>query len=127
MELVVQIFQVCIIPLLGILTTYFIKWLNAHMEELKTKTENATYAKYITLLDQTITDCVLATNQTYVNSLKEKGEFTLEAQQEAFNKTVEAVMKILNEDAKKYLELSLGDLNAYITEKIEANVNINKK
>ena len=35
--LIAQIFEVCIIPLLGVLTTYFIKWLNAHMKEVKEK------------------------------------------------------------------------------------------
>ena len=78
-ELIAQIFEVCIIPLLGILTTYFIKWLKAHMEEVKTKTEDVKYEKYMTLLEKTITDCVIATNQTYVESLKNKGEFTIEA------------------------------------------------
>ena len=45
-ELIAQIFEVCIIPLLGILTTYFIKWLKAHMEEVKTKTDDVKYKKY---------------------------------------------------------------------------------
>ena len=29
MELVTQIFEVCIIPLLGVLTAFFVKWVNA--------------------------------------------------------------------------------------------------
>ena len=28
MELVAQIFEVCIIPLLGVLTAFFVKWVN---------------------------------------------------------------------------------------------------
>jgi hypothetical protein len=32
----------------------------------------------------TITNCVIATNQTYVNSLKEQGKFDEAAQKEAF-------------------------------------------
>ena len=50
LSLLVQIFEVCIIPLLGVLTTYFIKWLNAHMDEIKAKKDDLTYQKYMTLL-----------------------------------------------------------------------------
>ena len=47
-------------------------------------------------------------------------------QQRAFELTSEAVMEILSEEAKIYLASAVGDLNAYITKKIEAEVNINK-
>jgi hypothetical protein len=36
-------------------------------------------------------------------------------------------MKILSDDAKRYLESAVGDLNAYITTLIEAQVNVNKE
>ena len=36
-ELLTAIFEVCIIPLLGILTTFFVKWVNAKSEELAKK------------------------------------------------------------------------------------------
>ena len=35
-------------------------------------------------------------------------------------------MNILSEEAKKYLTVAVGDLNLYITQKIEAEVNANK-
>ena len=127
LSLLVQIFEVCIIPLLGVLTTYFIKWLNTHMDEIKAKKDDLTYQKYMTLLEKTITDCVIATNQTYVESLKLQGRFDMEAQKEAFKKSADAVMLILNEDAKEYLSTVVGDLDIYITKKIEASVNENKK
>ena len=78
------------------------------------------------MLAETITECVIATNQTYVNALKDKNAFDLDAQKEAFKRTYEAVMSILSEDAIHYLENIYGDLNAYITGKIEAEVNKNK-
>jgi len=36
------------------------------------------------MLDDTITKCVIATNQTYVDSLKDKNAFDKAAQEEAF-------------------------------------------
>jgi hypothetical protein len=44
----------------------------------------------------------------------------------AFQKTSEAVLAILTDDAKTYLTEAFGDLNVYIQQKIEAEVNNNK-
>ena len=82
--------------------------------------------KYISMLSNTVIDCVVATNQTYVEALKQKGEFNAEAQQYAFNMTYEAVLAVLSEDAKEYLTSIYGDLSVYITNMIEAEVNRNK-
>ena len=86
-QLIADIFQVCIIPLLGLLTAFFVKWVNAKSTEIKTNIDDATLKKYMDMLTQTITDCVIATNQTYVETLKKQGKFDAEAQKEAFNMT----------------------------------------
>ena len=125
-EIIIQIFQLCIIPLLGILTKYLVGYLNAKRDELNTKTENETAEKYTTMIFDTITKCVIATNQTYVNSLKEQNAFDAEAQKTAFNKTMNAVLEILSEDAKQYIIETTGDLNTYLTNLIEAEVNKNR-
>lgn len=125
-EIIIQIFQLCIIPLLGILTKYLVDYLNAKRDELNAKTENETAEKYTTMIFDTITKCVVATNQTYVNSLKEQNAFDAEAQKTAFNKTMNAVLEILSEDAKQYIIETTGDLNTYLTNLIEAEVNKNR-
>lgn len=125
-ELLADIFQICILPLLGVLTTFFVKWVNMKSAEIQTNVDDATLKKYMDMLTQTISDCVIATNQTYVESLKQQGKFDLDAQKEAFNLTRDAVLAILSEEAQIYLSTAVGDLNAYITKKIEAEVNLNK-
>lgn len=126
-EIIIQIFQLCIIPLLSILTKYLVDYLNARRDELNAKTENETAQKYTTMIFDTITKCVIATNQTYVNSLKEQNAFDAEAQKTAFNKTMNAVLEILSEDAKQYIIETTGDLNTYLTNLIEAEVNKNRE
>ncbi len=126
MNLLQQIFEVCIIPLLGILTTYFIVFIKNKSNELKEVTDNELYRKYIDLLQDTIVRCVIATNQTYVENLKNKNAFDKEAQEEAFKMTYEAVMVILTDDAKEYLNNAVGDLQLYVTKLIEAQVNMSK-
>ena len=127
LNLLTQIFEVCIIPLLGILTTYIVKYIQVKSAEITEKTDNAIVDKYTVMLADTISARVLATNQTYVEALKKQGSFDAEAQKTAFNMTLNAVMNILSDDAKKYLTEAFGDLNAYITSQIEASVNMNKK
>jgi hypothetical protein len=126
LPLLYQILEVCVIPLLGILTAYFVKYINVKTSEITNKVDNDTADKYIKMLSETITACVIATNQTYVEALKKQNAFTAEAQKEAFTLTYNAVMAVLTDDAKKYLTAIYGDLTAYITNKIEAEVKISK-
>lgn len=126
LSLLYQILEVCVIPLLGILTAYIVKYINAKSCEIQNKVDNDTADKYIAMLNDTISACVIATNQTYVEVLKKGNAFTKKAQEEAFKQTYEAVMSVLTDDAKKYLVAIYGDLTTYITNKIEAEVNLSK-
>ena len=96
-DLVNQIFQVCLIPLLGVLTTFFVKWFQAKSKELQGTTDDVLLNKYIQMLTDTISTCVIATNQTYVEALKDKNAFDEAAQKEAFKRTSDAVLAILSD------------------------------
>lgn len=121
-----QIFEIVILPLLGIGTAYVIALVRAKIQEMKEKKQDVLYHKYLDMLNDTIADCVLATTQTYVEALKKEGKFDLEAQKIAFTKTYENVMAILADEAKEYLQTAIGDLSAYVENMIEAEVNRNK-
>jgi hypothetical protein len=127
LELLYEILEVCIIPLLGVLTVYAVKFIKTKSDEIATKSDNDLAKKYVSLLSNTISDCVIATNQTYVEALKKDNAFTKEAQEEAFKLTYNAVMNVLSDDAKIYLTNLYGDLTAYIQTKIEAEVNFAKQ
>ena len=126
LPLLYEILQVCVIPLLGVLTAYIVKFINAKSAEIQHNVDNDMADKYIAMVTDTISACVIATNQTYVEALKKQNAFTAEAQKEAFQLTYNAVMAILTDDAKDYLAEIYGDVAAYITNKIEAEVNISK-
>jgi hypothetical protein len=125
-EIVIQIIQVCVIPLLGILTKSLVDYLSAKRDEINSKTDNEIAQKYTNMIYQTVVDCVITTNQTYVDSLKKSGSFDEAAQKEAFNRTMNAIMTILSDDAKEYITEATGDLNTYLTQLIEAEVNKRK-
>lgn len=117
-----QVFEVCLVPLLGLATTVLVFFVKQKIAESKAKTNSALAEKYLSMLEATIIDCVKATNQTYVSALKDKNAFDSAAQKEALKLTTEAVTTILSDDAKKYLTHFVGDLDAMIQEKIEANI-----
>lgn len=122
LEILYKVFEVAIIPLLGAATLYLITFIDAKKKELKDKAKSETTKKYIEMLDDTIINCVIATNQTYVDALKKAGSFDAEAQKQAFKLTYDAVMAILTDEAQVYLNEAIKDLNAYITNKIESGV-----
>ena len=126
MTILLQIIEICIIPLLGVLTGYLIKYINAKSEKICNEVEDQTAKKYIQMITTTVTDCVIATNQTYTETLKKEGKFDLEAQKVAFERTLEAVLQILSQDAIDYIYATTGNLEVYLTQLIEAQVNKNK-
>jgi hypothetical protein len=124
LEIIEKLFDIAIIPILGAATVYLVTLIKAKNQELIDNSKSATVKKYIELLNDTIIECVLATNQTYVNALKEAGTFDAEAQKKAFQMTYDEVMAILSEDAETYLREAVKDLEAYITTKIESQIAI---
>ena len=126
MVILQQIFELCIIPFLGIVTMYIINYIKVKTAELQTTNSNEILVKYLNMLSTTVIECVIATNQTYVDSLKGQNAFTEEAQKIAFNKTYDAVIAILSDDAKEYLTNIYGDLSTFIMNMIEAEVARNK-
>ncbi len=126
MTIVGDIFEVCIVPLLAVLTGYLVKYINAKSKQITDASENALVDKYVAMLADTITACVIATNQTYVEAMKKQNLFDADAQKAAFQMTYDSVMSVLTDEAKNYLTSVYGDLNAYIQQKIEAEVNAHK-
>lgn len=125
-NILTQIFELILFPLLIIGATYLIYFLSVKTKEIKDKTDSDTLDKYLDMLNNTITQCVIATTQTYVSSLKQQGKFDAEAQKIAFQKTYDNVMSILTAESKYYLQSALGDLEAYVNSKIESEVALNK-
>lgn len=121
-----QIFEVCIIPLLGILIAWVCNLISTKIKEKQVTTDNEIAKKYLEMLNDTIISCIQATNQTYVNALKNQNAFDEEAQKIAFQKTFNAIISILSVDATEYLTEIIGDLETYITEKIESEISKTK-
>lgn len=120
------VFEFIISPLLILLSGFAVKWINAKANNLKAETDSQIVQKYIDMLNKTIATTVTAVNQTYVDDLKNKNAFTVEAQKEAFQRVYDVVINSLTEEAGFYLAEIINDLDAYVRNKIEEQVNIQK-
>lgn len=125
-ELLGKIFELCIVPLLGILVPFVIQWIRTKSAALVASADNDLSKKYIAMLTDTVTNAVIAVKQTYVDALKGKNAFTAEAQKEAFTMAYTAVLNNLTDEAKVYLNEAYSDLESYIKVLIEAKVHENK-
>lgn len=126
-EILTKVFELILFPLLSLGTGYLVAFIDAKMKQVKQHTKNETVKKYLTMLDTTIINCVLATQQTYVEALKKEGKFDAEAQKKALRLTYQNITATLSVEAQDYLREAVGDLEKYITNGIEANIQNNKK
>ena len=74
LPLLYQLLEVCVIPLLGVATAFLVNFIKIKSKEAQDKIDNNTADKYIGMLADTISACVIATNQTYVEALKKEVE-----------------------------------------------------
>ena len=126
LDIINQLFQTLLPVAMADISVTLIYYITNVVKSSKIKTDNELAIKYLDMLEDTITKAVLATTQTYVENMKNKNAFDKEAQKTAFDMTYNAVMKVLTDDVKVYLEQIVGDLDTYITAQIEATVKLAK-
>lgn len=107
--------------------SFLIALIKKKIAQVSQNTENSQISLYLALVESTVVDCIKATNQVYVDELKEKNLFDKTAQQLALQKTTDAVLAILSDEVKNNLSLYTDDLALFIQEKIEANIKLAKK
>jgi hypothetical protein len=127
MEFVQELLFAIIAAAVPVATTFLCKWLVSLSEANKVKIKNEKAQATIGLVTDMIVAAVETTTSTYVKNLKAQELFDANAQKEAFNMTFETVKKQLTEDSKKIIAETYGDVETYITNKIEQFVEELKK
>lgn len=127
MEFIQNLLMAIITAAVPVVTTFLCKWLVSLSEANKVKINNEKAQATIGLVTDMIVAAVETTTSTYVKQLKAQELFDADAQKEAFNRTFEAVKKQLTEDSKKIIADTYGDVETYITNKIEQFVEELKK
>lgn len=127
MNIVRDILYILITAAIPVLTTYVCKFLYAKWTESKVNIENVKIQETLDKVVSMVLDTVRCTNQTFVDKLKENGEFTKESAEEAFNKTKETALSMLSEDAAIIIKEVYGDVDVYLDTLIESLVKQLKK
>ena len=91
-------------------------------QRLNTKIKDEKGQKLIEGAVDVVVNAVRSVFQTYVESLKNSGNFNAEAQKIAFNLAKSIVLKQLTEDSKAYIANNYGDLEEWIRNQIEASI-----
>ena len=121
-----EVFFTCLLPLIGILCSYGIAFMRKKVKEMQDNTQNELFNKYSDMLMSIVETCVIATNQTYVDELKEQGRFGPEEHDIAYHKTFDAIKALLTEEMQKVLTEVYTDLDFYISQLIQEQVNVIK-
>lgn len=115
-----------ITTVLPIITTFITKFLTAKKEQISTQIENEKLNIYLKTALEAVNQSVFTVSQTYVDSLKEKGEFDTESQIKAKNKAIETATSIITNDTKNAINQLYGNFDKWLDSAIEKFVNVNK-
>ena len=105
-----------------VLTAYLVMFIHKMGDNAAANTESIKLKTYITEAAEAIAAAVAATNQTYVDALKNAGRFDGAAQREAAQKALEACLASISPTAQSFIEAAYGDIREYLTTRIEAEV-----
>ena len=108
-----------ILPLISYLGLRFTTYLNNKIKDEKAKT-------LLTKATQIVTNAVRSVFQTYVESLKAEGKFDEHSQNVALKKAKDIVLAEFSDDIKNFINENYGDLTEWITNQIEATINLLK-
>ena len=87
-ELIINIVNVCIVPILGILTTYVVKLVNSKIRALEDERTRNYLSSALAEVDAAVNAAVGKVAQVYVSSLKKDGKFNVTEQKTALLKAI---------------------------------------
>lgn len=116
--------------LLPVITKYAVDLIKTKIKEstvIEEATKNENISNLVKDALSDVMDAVLYVNQTFVDTLKAKGEFTEEAWETARKKAYNAALLTISEESKKTIAEIYGSFDQWLQLKIESSVNMAKK
>lgn len=123
-DVILEVLQTVIIAIVPIIAGYIAVQVKI---KIASNIKNETEIKYAEQITSAVSDAVLMTSQTYVDTLKKENQFSKENQIAAAEKALEACIASLTPDCMKFLETAYTDVEDYLSNKIEAEVRRNKE
>lgn len=106
-----------VVSALGALVSY---WISKKIKDDKIKT-------IVNELNEVVKKATLEVYQTYVEELKEKNMFDVEAQKKALSRALDIIKTNLSTDVLKWLETNFKDVEKYLKGLVEAQIALLKK
>lgn len=125
-EILLIALQAVIIAVIPACAKHFINWVLQEKKARKEESDSEHVDAIIDRVGKLVVDVVTETTQTYVDALKKENKFDVEKQKQAFNMSYTKLKTMLNEEYKDVIESVFGNLEEYLTTKIEAAVATNK-
>lgn len=125
-NIIVTLLEGVITVFVPIIAAYLAEFLKKSSAQLEAKTESDRAKHYIKEVAEAVTTAVTATSQSYVDALKNTNMFTKEAQGEAREKAKNTAVSIISPAAAEFITEVYGDLELYLTAKIEEAVRVQK-
>ncbi len=129
-ELLNYLLYVVLTLILPVVAKYAVDFMKTEIKEsniLEEATKNENISNLIKNALSDVMDAVLYVNQTFVDTMKAKNEFTPEAWEEAKQKAYQAALLTISEESKKVISEMYGSFDQWLQLKIEASVNMAKK
>lgn len=129
-ELLNYLLYVVLTLILPVVAKYAVDFMKTKIKEsniLEEATKNENISNLIKDALSDVMDAVLYVNQTFVDTMKAKNEFTPEAWAEAKQKAYQAALLTISEESKKVISEMYGSFDQWLQLKIEASVNMAKK
>lgn len=119
LKIIEDVIILVLVPLFGIGIRALVLFLKEKTAEISDRGLADVLDRYISYGEDIVISVVKYVAQTYVDALKAQGAFDREAQEIAFARAKEAILKLLNDDAKEAIASVYGDIDEWIKTRIE--------
>lgn len=117
-----DVLHAIVLAVIPLCAGYVIKLIKTKAEQIGAQTDSLELKSLLEQVADAVSTAVTYTSQTFVDSLKKNGLFDTEAQKQALQMSLDKATALLSAVAKEALEDVYGDLNDYLTSRIEAEV-----
>lgn len=112
--------------LLPIVAEYAASYLKAKKLVVTQQFENQKIREYANDAVDCVINAVVDVNQTFVEALKQSGNFSEDAKEKAFKMAKNKVIDIISEESKNAITMLYKDFDAWLDNQIEVCVNAEK-
>lgn len=121
-EFLFELLQAIATAAIPVCAAFLVQFLRRKSAQIGAQTDSLEVKELLDEVTDAVTTAVTYTSQTYVDALKKNGIFDTDAQKAALQKSLDKAISLLSESARSALAEIYGDLNEYLTSKIEAEV-----